>query len=435
MILILLILIIAIIVTLKRWKERRISTIVYGMLALIFGFMPVFTSLLEIQQPYNAKIIEEGNIIVLVTLIFLYIGESAVYRIHNADHQRTFVHRTILKEEQDMLMWITYLVSTLGFVYLIFGKSTGFLTMIMTPRMDLRLGEQGSLESFANYAAPLSMIAVYLSIRNNKMKVIVWTTIVFGIFASIAYGGRYYILYTISPLLYYYLLRGTSKIKSVFIIAFIVIIFAVGVVGFLHVLRWQDERNLDTIVRLVQTPETYEFLFANQDSDMNIRYNLYKAITLFPDRSDWLYGNTYRTLFLFWIPSSVLSGLKMDTMYLFAYAESGDRAVFNEKLSDHPTLIGDLYINFGYFFVFGAFLWGCVLGLLDRAARIQGETLLGIIIGSVGAYFLILVVRGSIYQPFMTLMSLLAFVIAALIVIRFFNKEHTVNVNLGSSEL
>ena len=412
------IIVIGTLVASDRWKKRNISFIVYMAEAIIFGFAPLAGWIFHVDFYFSHTVVTISNTIALVSILAMYMGEEVVLRsrktapaapasVNKASRATlgSWFTEPLSPKETDRLVWLTFTLSLMGFLCLLFGQRLSIDEMINTGRMDLRLellAASDFLQTLARGLVVVSMVPIYVALSSGRHKLVFWSLVALNLLATGILGERSYVLYVFAPVLFQYVaMRKKEARAGVFWVGLLGVLFVLGVIGILHVFRYRVRRDFQTVVNVVAAPQSYEFMLYEPQSDLNNRVALYNAVDLFPRQHDWLYGNTYKTILLFWLPASMSGGLKEDTMYIFAYAVSRDPATLREGGSAHPTLPGDLYINFGYFFWIGAFLWGCLFGWIHKLISRHKNDVAHNLIGSAWVYFLLLSVRGSIYQSFM----------------------------------
>jgi hypothetical protein len=289
---------------------------------------------------------------------------------------------------------------------MILSKGMSFQNIVNVPRMDLLRQGNIYLSVIGGNLIALSMIAGYLSLVKKKM-VFFYVIIGINLVASMAFGARHYLLHFMGPLLFY-MVVDNSKANSIrkkwtgkLVVFFLLGILLVGMIGIFQVFRNQNNRTLPELVRITKHPRTYSLMLQNPNAELNFRVWAFSAVDLFPRKHDWLYGNTYLSMLLFWLPTKLSGGLKMDTMYIFSDVIVGTKTSYSLGVSSHPTFTGDLYINFGFLFWIPAILWGIILGINHMKIFKPSAFLYRILIGSTSVYFLLLVFRGSLYQSFM----------------------------------
>lgn len=412
-----------------RWRQKNISFIFYGSYWFFFGIFPLIWQLLGVEDAYPPGVGTRANVIILVTLLCLFIGETTYLRMnwlirkrsdHRLSHRRSWLQAPMTQKQAEVIMWTAFILSVAGFLGSLLFGSLSMSEMVNTPRMELRLKVNSSKLLLANYMMTLGMIAAYIALDRGRRwhKLLVPSLLIMNILVTGIYGGRAGILNIIGPILFYYAVRKQERTHAIMAFGVIAVVSIVFLVGILHTFRWQGTRDPATFVRTVKNPMAYEFMFLSSRSDINAKGKLLQAIDTFPAKHGWLYGNTYRCIALFWLPSRLAAGLKVDTMYLYAYAVTGDPAVFTKSLSLHPTFAGDLYVNFGPLFWIGALFWGLLFGYIHRITTLYKDSILCTVLGSSWVYLLILTFRGSIYQSFMKLMACAFFLIMGMLALR-----------------
>jgi len=405
-----------------RWKKRNISFIVYMAEAIIFGYTPLAGWIFNVDFYFSKTVVTISNTIALVSILAMYMGEEVVLRsrktppaapasVNEASRASlgSWFTEPLSPKETDRLIWLTFTASLIGFLYMLFGQAHSIGEMISTERSVLRLDLMSLwkfLDTLARGLVVVSMVAIYLALSSGRHKLVFWSLVALNLLAMAVFSDRSYVLYVFSPVFFQYVaMRKKEARAGVLWMGLLGVLFVVGVLGILHVFRAQVRRDFQTFVNVATDSGTYEFVLYNPYSDLNNRVALYNAVDLFPSQHDWLYGNTYKTILLFWFPSPMSGGLKEDTAYIFASALTRDPAVLRDRGTAHPTLPGDLYLNFGYFFWIGAFLWGCLFGWIHKLISRHKNDVVHNMIGSAWVYFLLLSVRGSIYQSFLAFVA------------------------------
>ena len=137
--------------------------------------------------------------------------------------------------------------------------------------------------------------------------------------------------------------------------------------------------------------------------DFGHAYYLRRAMALYPEPHPYLLGQSYYRLLFVPIPRMLWPEKPVDTQRIFARAL--DPTLGSRGTTIPPGVVGDLYINFGSFGVFGMVLWGFFFGM-ERYRRLSDLLFLA------GAgWWLFHVVRGAVTVP---LMFALAMWLAAL---------------------
>jgi len=397
------------------WLRRSFSVVIYAGSHVVFGIAPLLASVLHLNWETAPDVVSKSNLIVLASIFCMCLGERCGDLVGSG---RIGERRPWSPSLVDTLFQTCTCLALAGYGVMLWSMGTLVFTMLTTNRMSLRLDTTGLLFNFGRWLTNLSMIATYLGMARHRRLVPILFAII-NCAAAGAFGDRSFVLYSLSGYLGYILTGRRRRRKALRRIALVGLVFVVGVIGLLHVFRWQQARDFTHLGEVASDVDTYRFILFNRVSDLNIRYALYDAVELFPSSHDWLYGNTYRTMLLFWLPSSWSGGLKVDTMYHFNYAVTGDYMGSYVRLeSKHPTLFGDMYINCGYFFWVSAFFWGLAIQHVSRAGSAPVLDLRGIFVRSAVAYALVLMLRGSIYQPFFSCMVVLFFLLLYRLVAR-----------------
>ena len=324
-------------------------------------------------------------------------------------------------KQADVIMWTALVISSVGYICILFSGPFTLFEMIRTPvsllrlerSKDLYLSVLSSGSFITSYMVALSMVAMHIALYRRKHKLIFSSLAIMNITLTMVLGSRSYSMYFVGPLLFSYIVRQRKRIRATVALILIAATF-IAYIGVARIFRWQDTRDFVTLLDVATERRPYETLLYTPSSHFNLRNRLFQAVKIFPGEHNWLYGNTYRTMALFWLPARLSGGLKNDTMYIFAYAVSQSPVVLSGRLSNHPTFVGDLYINFGYFFWVGAFMWGLLFGYVHKVTVLYRSSIIYTILGSTWVYFLVIAFGGSIYQSFMRLAACALFLVVAI---------------------
>jgi len=390
------------IVGLKRLKQNNVSCVFYGCYFVIFGVFQILSIILgtESMNSFSVDIRLKSNILNIGILLCLFLGENFILqRIKTAKKNQQVLKIKKNRSYLSILMWISLVLSICGFFIIIWSMGLPFNINVLSSysRVQYRFAQRSSsFQMLGQWLLSLVLIANYISlVKKNK------TTLILGILITLACiwlkGSRAYILYFIGPFLYYYITTKKINFKKVFLVGIFIIIFFITFEN-IHLWRWQTERTPQTFVKQFFDKKLYSFFLSYKGSEFSRSITNFQATALFPKEHDWLYGNTYKTIFLFWLPSGMSEGIKMDTMYTFSNVTNKTTTAYQKRASNHPTFTGDCYINFGYLFWLPAIIWG--IGLAIFHIKAKKNILWNLLAGSSLVYLIALSFRGSIYQAF-----------------------------------
>jgi len=391
------------IVGFKRLKQNNASCVLYGFYFIIFGIFQLISVLLNTESmiSYSVDIRLKSNLLNIGILLCLFLGESLIFQ-HVKIGKEALPGIKITRKNNSYLsvvMWISCVLSICGLFIFIWALGLPFNVNILSTysRGNFRFAQNSSLLlMIGQWLLSLILITNYIAIvKKNKAMLI--TGIVLVLVCIWIRGSRVYLLFFVGPFLYYYITTKKIKFKSIIFIAVFTILFFITFVT-VHLFRWQTERTPQTFIKQVFNKETYLFLLYSSSSEINRSITNFQATKLFPEKHDWLYGNTYKSIFLFWLPSGMSGGLKRDTMYIFSDVKNRTNSAYQQRASDHPTFTGDCYMNFGYLFWFPALIWGIGLAIFHIKAR--KYIFWNLLAGSSLVYLLGLSFRGSVYIGF-----------------------------------
>ncbi|MDD5606583.1 MAG: O-antigen ligase [Candidatus Pacebacteria bacterium] len=397
-----------------RLKQNNVSCILYGYYLVIFGLAQLFAFVFNIEFAFPIEIKLKANILNIIVLFFIFLGEKLLFqKIKKTDKANEEKTIRIIKNNKlnlSILMWLTLILSMCGFVFLILGKGIPLEYFFSAKTRTVYTVAVNWFFVFSGSSLLLFvMISNYISLIKKNWLVLGIGALITLLAVSLA-GTRAYVFFIIGPFLYYYISfnKINTKLKKIMFASSFIILFFIFFTT-LHLWRWQEERTPQVFLEQLLDKRTYFFLLENPNSEFNYRLRIFQAVTLFPRENDWLYGNTYKNILLFWLPSGFSEKNKVDTMYKFADAIDGTTSAYERRRSIQPTLTGDFYINFGYLFWLPALIWGMGLSFVYIKAR--NNIFWNLLAGSSLVYFLALSLRGSIYLAFFQIITFTIFLI------------------------
>jgi len=400
----------------KRFKQGNLSCIFYLYHFLIFGISQILGFILETDTAFPIEVRTKANIIVILSMFFFYLGEIFIFQSINLGKINNLKKNLIFEIQNyritSSLLWVSLILSIIGFFVIIRVKGIPLSSMLYyETRTVYRLQGSNLGLTLGGFLTTLSLIATYIAlIKRSRMGVIMCILVAY---LNLALGGaRAYIFLFLGPF-FYYLVNIKEFVKKIKFggIMIIILLSMISLIFFeaLHLWRWQETRTIQNLLNVISQKETYVFFLQDPMSEFNYRIKLFQAVELFPEKYDWLYGNTYKNVLLFWLPSGMSKGIKIDTIYKFSDAIYGKETSYIERQSIQPGFVGDCYINFGYLFWFISFIWGMMLSIVYIMANTK--VIWNLIFGSSLTYFLVLSMRGSIYLAFYAVIVISIFII------------------------
>lgn len=407
----------------KRLKQKNVTCIFYGFYFMFFGISNLIRYIFHIEYIYPPGVLLpriysfpiyieiKSNFLNILILFSWYIGENVFYKTQYNSPNRIGFRKPFFAK----LMWFSLVFSILGIMILLWSKGISLSLQAFlsyTSRLEHRVPKSwlggvigANLISFVTVANYISLL------RRNYLVTIICFLI--SIFLLTLTGTRAYLLYFIGPFLYFYIknIIKNIKIKKKHIIAtFLFLLIIPSISEIIRTWRWSEMRTLEKFLKTASNIETYQLLLRYPLSELNIySYFLNNAVLLFPEQQEWLYGNTYKNIFLFWLPSGLSKGLKVDTIYLFEDALVGTSSSYQERRSMHPTFTGDCYINFGWLCWVPAFFWGSFFSFFENKAR--NRSFFNILAGSCIVKLIVYLFRGSIYLGVFSIIVLTGYLI------------------------
>jgi len=407
---------------LRRLKQGNVSFVFYALYCVFLGVFQLFAYFITSNPmiDFDIGVRLKANILNVGVLFFLFLGETLIL-------QKTKINKNLpskrigkrrIKFYLSVVMWSAFILSVFGFLFMIWSKGIPLdLLLEREARLKYRFGQRGSL-TLASWLFSLVLISGYISLIKKR-----WTIFGIGTLLTITAisitGTRAYLFYIIGPYLYYYITTRKMRLKNIVSLG---LVLGLSILVFMNIQlwRWQPERTPQAFLKQFFSKESCTFLFSYYSSEFNRSISNFQAIKAFPEQHDWLYGNTYKTVFLFWLPSGMSQRIKVDTMYKFSDIVRGTTTSYEERASYHPTFTGDSYINFGYLFWLPALILGAGLAIMYIKAR--KNIFWNLLAGSSLVYFLALVFRGSIYNAFFQLIISAALLLFAIFILNIPNK-------------
>jgi hypothetical protein len=405
-----------------RFKEKNASSFFYLLYFIFFGvagllgvlfptdyyYLPSIKGLPHIPFfPIDVKV--RACFLNIVVLMAFYVGESLFSRRllrRSLSSKKELADHFDEKLRDDpfvsFVLIVSLIISVAGLFILIHSKlDTISIQKLMSYKMrtELRTGGSWLMGVIGSQFLALVMLVNYIAIVRKKIwALIIGVGVVFVLILSS--GTRSYMLFFIGPIIFWGL--TSKKTKSIIVLSGVLLFIAMPFCSeYMRVWRWSERRDLNSFIAAVTDSTTYENMSNYPLSEINIyQYFLNNAVTVFPDECNWLYGNTYRNILLFWLPSGLSGGNKIDTIYAFRDALLGTHDSYSKRSSMHPTFTGDCYINFGYLFFVPPLIWGAFFLWLQRKSI--RHIYWNLLTGSTIVYLFMYLFRGSLYFGFFT---------------------------------
>lgn len=113
-----------------------------------------------------------------------------------------------------------------------------------------------------------------------------------------------------------------------------------------------------------------------------------------PGVSDYIYGDTYIRLLFFFVPHSLFPTLKPEeTQLRMSAILNPESYLIGQSLP--PSIIGDLYWNFGYYGPLVAFFLGGIILLVQRQLNRERDSIMSLALGSTIFVVILLYIRGT----------------------------------------
>lgn len=337
----------------------------------------------------------------IVFLIFVTIG----YTINSKGKVRK---RKVVQEGHDenldssikVLITITSILSICGVFGAIYFSGMSINQLLTSSRFSYWETRNVYARLISGYFVTLISVASFLA-GSNKTKtpfIFYLAFLVANTSQLVLYGSRGVVLSSIGAFALgkFNLLRFKRKGSSKKIFYFGIlggILFHLGVVW--QYVRW-TMRSVSGIkewigLLLFDAPIAYRISIERGD----LAYFFDAAVTsldVVPRIHDFLYGTSYVRLLLLFVPQSIFHIKPEETQRIFASIISPETYHLGTTLP--PSIIGDSYLNFGFFGVFIGLFFGFMLSWMDKVYNGK-MTIKKIAIGSGSTGFILYLMRGT----------------------------------------
>lgn len=291
-------------------------------------------------------------------------------------------------------------------------EAGSFSALATSTRVDSKLSA-GPLAQLATYCFAVGtvlypLLPVYL--KQNRMRVFGWLPLiaVVEIATFLALRTRTLIIvHSVAFLVGYYLVErrvtfsghqvkkrtlGLSYTERGALVLFAVALVAMGFV--LRTFRGQYERarSLTDIQVSVAASARYAF----QSGAVNYAPVTCDALAVVPRCHDYLHGQSYYRLLFVPVPRAVWPNKPENTQRVMAQLLNPNAV---EVQTSPVGIIGDLYVNFGFYGILGMLVFGYCFGLLDQRTGLNNILLMSVSFGMVFH-----LARGGFTNPILNLL-------------------------------
>lgn len=418
-------LVVGLYITYFEYKKRSCGVYLWAMMIVIFcltHFLTVIQYSSASRYPlwvYDAASLFAlfFNIIYLITRVLITKKESPV------NTRQIAQDRAMLSPYQERLIkWMFWIMCGSAFIriYHLAKYSGGLLSTSWGDMLNSGGGYFGVEQIFRIiFYCTASVIYPALYFKKKKLAI---ASILLVLFVTIITRNRADILPLLISVIAY-ILNITKKIDLRLLVR-ISLLGAASVILIYTILlfRFYGSINnfIDNVDIVVLAEDVNSSLHQSDEGDLSVK----EAFYFFIDKDNKFPGfnemHTYIRMALFFQPTQWSFGMKPDdfaeTMG-YAWAPSEGRG-----FSMHPTLYGDCFANMYYFGVLLAIFWAIFVHLIDLILSHKQPVyrMSGVVI--VGCAF-IMIGRGSVYNPFVSIIYELLILYAISSVCRMTNKK------------
>lgn len=301
------------------------------------------------------------------------------------------------------------LVCSLVFLYF---SSSGFSGYWLHSWQEIVVGRSGWEDVFYNLANIFLTIAGvslfgYLILKKHKLLMLVFIFIVFVF--SLLLKVKWYVLYLVIPPLMHIswrVKRNTLGNLCCLVITLLSLVFLYYTIKYV---RWSQNFNSLSFNR-----ELFDAV-VNMPVESDLRPVFYKIMHYFSVNGS-LMGDSYTRVFL--KPLTFVLGGDAPSNPMYQYAEIVGENSTLIKASNHPTIYGDAFANFGFLGVMLGAFWAGILGVLSDIRRFK-SFLVYFSIQMALCFSLPLAMRGSVVYA---LYFLLIMFVVSVVIVGFFSR-------------
>lgn len=326
--------------------KYRSPFVLFFLVLFVIFFIPnlIFLNGFAYNSYSKASIIKATLFITLVNSVYLFcrgLANSVFKRRFNwvvTDFEISNLRKIILPAL--MLSLAGLAIWTIG----LFTLKNSFSAIEWTD--TLNAGVYSSLGNSLLFAGFGSIVLTYLT----KSKFMLLLSLSISILSILLLRSRANLIPTAVPFLLLFLFRNNRvNLKLKYLLYGLIFIFSVFL---LQQFRYLGElSNFKTSETGVLVEKSFHQMFDNDHSEFALVNAFYKYVENNNNYPSFGEGNTYRRLFLFFVPTKLFdamgSDLKPRDFAIDMYAAYYD-IPNNELGTMHPTFYGDLYANFGF---------------------------------------------------------------------------------------
>jgi len=418
-------LVVGLYITYFEYKKRSCGVYLWAMMIVIFCLTHFITVIqYSSASRYPLWVYDAASLFALFFNIIYLVTRTLVTRKDPPVNTRQIAQdRDMLSSGQERLMkWMFWVMCVSAFIriYHLAKYSGGLLSTSWGDMLNSGGGYFG-VEQIFRIIFYCTASVIYPALYYKKKKLAI-ASILLVLFVTIITRNRADILPLLISVIAY-ILNVTKRINlrllvriSLFGAASVILIYTILLFRFYGSI----DNFIDNADMLVLAEDVNSTLHQSDEGDLSVK----EAFYFFIDKDNKFTGfnemHTYVRMALFFLPTQWSFGLKPDdfaeTMG-FAWNPSEGKG-----FSMHPTLYGDCFANMYYFGVFLAIFWAIFVHLIDRFLSHKQPVYRMSGVAIVGSAF-IMIGRGSVYNPFVSIIYelLILYVISA--VCRVTNKK------------
>jgi len=286
------------------------------------------------------------------------------------------------------------IISLLGLILICYSFNFSILQATKINRLEFLYDSFFSIRTLGEYLSYGVFASVYLIVRNKKIRFLpIISSILFLYIYLFVFRSRIQAVGLVLAGLMGFLSRFRKPRVNIGVIIAILLLVFFGVSW--QYVRWHLHQtdSLSSLFLVLITAVKQGLYFSVTNGELGYLYKANQfAFYLVPNYYDYLYGSTLLRLLLLPFPSSIFAFKPVETQLIF----SKMLGVVIPGASRPATIIGDIYMNFGFPGILVGTNLGLVLAVIQLLFNKYDSYPIGIVIGAFFPYCLVILLRGSL---------------------------------------
>lgn len=380
-------------------NKKSVAIFLWATLLIMFGIMHLISILMG-SYVFSRETMNKASIFVILFSTIYFATRCIMEKLFNKKNDEKIVKN---EKETKQFMYVLFIILIVIVSIRIITLSRGAGGIINTSWETMRTTvTQNQYLSFSQiflslFFAGSTCMILAIEVKNRKVLILSILIVLIEVLIS---RNRIEILPILVTFIYYYI-KKKDKIS-------IKLLVGLAIMGVLSIYLIYGMRVFRRSGSFKDFFAQYTFGTFNKevgryleedDGELGLRKYYYYFIENNNKFNNFNKGHTYIRMAMVLIPSKFSLGLKPDDFAITMGSAINNRI---KGFSIHPTLLGDVYANFGVLGVFMGIFWGAYVFVLDKISNTRNYTkssIYSIII----CISLIIQGRGSVYNAFASL--------------------------------